>query len=489
MPASPISPPAPRPHPALGRRRWVLGLLLLGALFPATASEGRLREQLQPIIDRLPEGSNAAVAVYCLRQQRFVFTHNEQRQLRLASVAKVPVSAAALLDLGQDFEFVTSLVNLGPDIAQGSIAGLGIIARGDPALDEHHTERQPDRIFIEWAQALQRQGVRRISGDIVIDNSYFAGPIRPSTYPGGARNIQAWYSAPASAFAWNNNCIEVQVRPTRLGEPVQVLTRPVSDRIRIINRATTQSSNLSGGIIVNRAEHSNTITVSGRYQAPTAWFPVSIHEDPDLLAGDHLAHILRQQGIAIDGQVRLGRVDANRPLLHEHRSGLMGALAIFNQRSQNFYGEQIIRVLGQRHRGEGSIVAGAATVMEILTSRLGLPAEHISLLDGSGLSYDNLSSAWYICQLLARMDRLPISQIYRQTLREQWVSGVRCQVKTGALAVARCLAGYINASPENSYTFTILLNRGEAGGTAWSRVLQNRERENLLAAMVAALKP
>ena len=35
-------------------------------------------------------------------------------------------------------------------------------------------------------------------------------------------NQQRWYSAPASAFAWNDNCIEVRVVPTRVGERASI---------------------------------------------------------------------------------------------------------------------------------------------------------------------------------------------------------------------------------------------------------------------------
>ena len=63
----------------------------------------------------------------------------------------------------------------------------------------------------------------------------------------------------------------------------------------------------------------------------------------------------------------------------------MGALDILNRRSQNFYGEQIIRVLGQKHQQEGRPWQGLKTVEHILHNSLNLPTEHIALLDGSGL--------------------------------------------------------------------------------------------------------
>ena len=71
------------------------------------------------------------------------------------------------------------------------------------------------------------------------------------------------------------------------------------------------------------------------------------------------------------------------PIL-EHKDELLDALNIFNQRSHNFYGEQIIRVMAQQLGQIGSIQQGVQAVT-IGLERLGHDLETITLLDGSGL--------------------------------------------------------------------------------------------------------
>ena len=459
-----------------------LTTLCIIGITPVEAEDTPIAASTAKAVNSMPQGSRVAIAVYDLQRKRMIFTHRDHEQLRLASVAKLPVSAAALLDLTPSYQFTTSIMSMDGPIRNRSIGRLGIIGRGDPCLDEHHTNKQPDTIFVHWAQALKSQGLTNITGDIIIDASYFAGPIRPTTYPGGLENAQAWYSAPASAFAWNNNCIEVQVRPSTLGQPAGVYTRPRSKRITIRNKAITANSRLSKGIIVSRSIDSNTLFVSGRYQKPTSWFPVSIHQEPNLLAGDHLAAIFKGQGITVSGQVKLGIVPTTGHLLHEHTSEIMGALDILNRRSQNFYGEQIIRILGQKHHGEGSTLAGVQTVEDILKNRLDLPREHIDLKDGSGLSYDNTASAWYITQLLARMDRHEYRMLFQGTLRDGAVNGATYYFKTGSLAVANCLAGFIEMGPDKRFAFTILINKAESKSGNW------RKRNDILRAIIADLK-
>jgi D-alanyl-D-alanine carboxypeptidase/D-alanyl-D-alanine-endopeptidase (penicillin-binding protein 4) len=459
-----------------------LVLLLVGAT-TASGSESKLERGLTPLINGAPRGAVAGVAVYDLDAKVFRFRHNHDAQLRMASVAKLMVSAAALEDLGVDYRFRTSLVGLGSIDADGSLPGLGVIGRGDPCLDEHFTDRRPDRIFTDWAAALKQAGVQRIDGDLVIDTAAFSGPAHPPTYPQKHKNRQAWYSAPASAFAWNDNCIEVRVRPGKAGGPAIIDVRPRSARIAVSNKAKSVSSGGSSGIIVSRDNHANRVIVGGSYSKPTSWFPMAIHNSPDLLAGDHFKAILIDQGIPVSGEVRIGTVEESPGrLLHEHSSPLLPALTILNTRSQNFYGEQILRVIGRKRLGAGSVEKGSLAVTEALTEHLDLPAEHLNLIDGSGLSYDNRASAWYVCKLLDAMADSEHAEDYRETLKAKWSGTHKAQVKTGSLNVARCLAGYISTD-QGRFAFAILLNKGESSGIGWASNL----RDKLFHAIVAAV--
>ena len=49
------------------------------------------------------------------------------------------------------------------------------------------------------------------------------------------------------------------------------------------------------------------------------------------------------------------------------------------------------------------------------------------------------------------MDRHQHGKIYQQTLRDAAVNGARYFYKTGTLAVANCLAGYIELAPNKRY--------------------------------------
>ncbi len=437
-------------------------LILIGQ-----AAAADLEERIARALDGVPAGGLAGVAVYDLGVNAWLVRHDADQPRTLASTTKALVAAAALSQLGPNFKFHTHLYTIGQPGPR--IQGLGVIGGGDPCLDGFFSDEDPDRFFVSWAEQLKRLGVLAIDGDVVIDNRLFSGPIRPVTYPQDADNQQRWYSAPASAFTWNDNCIEVRVVPTRVGEAADAQVRPVSERIRLVNKARTVAGKGDKSIFVVRDAAANGLLVSGNYSQSTPWFPLAIYADPDLLAGEQLRAVLIRSGITVSGTVRIGPVDprAGR-LVVDHASPLIPAVTIMCQHSQNFYGEQLLRILGCERFGEGSIAAGARATQQVLIRLVGAHADQITLLDGSGLSYGNSASAGVMVEMLSAMHRSPLRDSFYDSLKEKNVGRIQGRVKTGTLAVATCLVGYIDPPSGHRLAFAMLFNRGTAKSFDWA---------------------
>lgn len=444
-------------------------------------------ESIAAALTTCPRGSLVAVSLHEIGQANARFTHHAEQQLRLASVTKLFVSAAALHELGPDYHFTTRLYALAALDAAGACPGLLIQGGGSPCLDEHFSNGQPEAIFDAWINALRARGLQRVDGPLLVDHSLFTGPISPPTYPQDHANQQQWYSAPAAAFAWLDNCIEVRVRPGPLGAAALVDLRPASPRIEVINKTRTVGAVKRPRLLVQRAHHSNTITVSGAYATTTAWFPMAIHEQPNLLHADHFRSRLIAAGIPVAATISASGLLQDHPtavLLHEQRDPLLPALAILNQRSLNVYGEQILRLIGAQRHGSGSISAGNRAVEEVLQRECGLDPATFAIFDGSGLSYDNRASAEATCKLLRTMAEGPHAHAYHASLKTMEVGHppqtVHC--KTGTLAVARCLAGYFDQGPRR-FAFAILLNRDRGARGNWSSQAK-RAYLRILAAMI-----
>ena len=456
--------------------------LLLGRLASAPGAE--LDDSVDALLATVPSGGVAAVAMAQLDARQWLIQRNADRPLSLASTTKLVISAAALIGLGPEYRFHTRLLGLGPLSADGVLPGLGVIGGGSPCFDEHFAEnRDPDNVFRGFAAELKRQGVRRISGDLVIDARLFSGPIRPDTWPADQANLQRWFSAPCAAFAWNDDCIEVRIVPGAIGQPCTIETRPRSPRIHISNQTRSLASG-AGKNAISRALDGNTVVVSGTCGRTTAWFPLAIASDPDLLIGDHLKAIIEESGIPFSGSVRLGAVAADAgPMLVELNQPLVPAIDVMNQRSHNFYAEQLLRLLGVARAKDGSITAGRDAVVAVLKERFG-DLGPLTLLDGCGLSYGNEASAGFLVNLLDAMNRSELGPIYRASLKDRNAVGVNAMVKTGTHNESRALAGYIDGANNRHFAFAILLNRSKSSGISWGDKL----REQLFQALAAAAR-
>ena len=101
---------------------------------------------------------------------------NPQRRLVPASNLKLITTGAALLALGEDFRYTTTLATDAP-VDSVLRANLYIIGGGDPLLGELFPYLPgPDATFGRWSKALADAGVRRIEGGIIGDGSWFAAP-------------------------------------------------------------------------------------------------------------------------------------------------------------------------------------------------------------------------------------------------------------------------------------------------------------------------
>ena len=463
--------------------RILLTTLILGCFVQAKA--GDVGASIDALLAGIPAGGVAGVALAELDQRQWVVRRNADQSLSLASTTKLITTAATLIGLGADYKFRTRLIGLGPLGADGALPGLGVIGGGDPCFDEHFAAgRDADSVFRGFAAELKRQGVLRITGDLVIDARLFSGAIRPDTWPADQANLQRWFSAPCAAFAWNDNCIEVRIIPAAVGKPCVIETRPRSPRVKVTNQTRSLASG-AGKNAISRALDSNTVVVSGTCGQKTAWFPLAIESDPDLLIGDHFKMLLADAGIPVSGTVRLGAVDpATGPLLVDHQQALGPAIDVCNQRSHNFYAEQFLRMLGATRAGEGSITAGRTAAVAVLQGKFGAGMGPLTLVDGSGLSYGNEASASYLVNLLDAMHRSEFGAIYRASLKDKDLPGVRGLVKTGTHNESRALAGYLIGANGRNFAFAILLNRGTAASITWA----NTMREKLYEALAGAVR-
>jgi serine-type D-Ala-D-Ala carboxypeptidase/endopeptidase (penicillin-binding protein 4) len=418
-------------------------------------------------------GGHLGVAILDVGSGELLAAQNDHRPMNPASTAKLYTAATALSVLHGSYRFETGLYG---ETSGATASKLVLRGHGDPSLVTQD--------IWDMVQDLKRLGVRRVEGDILVDQRFFDESFVPPAFE-QQPNEWAYFRAPVSALALNSNTVRMVVRPTSAESPAQVAFDPpgfvdIDGAVKTAPEGTPQSVRLElapngsrltahvGGVI---AEKDHAIGFTRRC------------DDPRLLAGYAMKSVLQSAGIAVEGTVQLGGEGA-KSLLVLHRSRpLAQLLAELGKDSDNFYAEMILKTLGAEQKGRpGKSADGADIVVKYLRD-IGAFEEGLVIKNGSGLFDANRVTAYSTVKLLRAAYRDPaISSEFVAQLAIGGVDGTLhkrfrelkdkriLRAKTGTLEATSALSGYVLGPPGKSpIAFAIVVN-DVAGKVAGTRV-------------------
>ena len=183
-----------------------------------------------------------------------------------------------------------------------------------------------------------------------------------------------------------------------------------------------------------------------------------------IIFSKRFVRVLLEEGITVhQGEVVHARSNSLGEEVAAIQSPPLAALVQeTNQESNNLYAEVLLRLLGNTAVESGDMLT------QVLTE-LGVNPEGYFLVDGSGLSRQNLLSPEAVVQTLQAMAQTPYGAIYRDSLPTAGVSGTlrrrfqesalqgNLQAKTGTLQNISVLSGYLEL-PNEQLVFSIMLN-------------------------------
>jgi D-alanyl-D-alanine carboxypeptidase/D-alanyl-D-alanine-endopeptidase (penicillin-binding protein 4) len=427
-----------------------------------------------------------------------VFERDADKLFMPASSMKLYTTAAALDAFGPDFKFKTSVYATRPTAAGGVLRGdLILYGRGDPNLSARFEQGEKIDEFtpaerigpIEaLADQIQARGIRRITGDLIGDDSYFATDWLGAGWEWD--DAQFYYGAEVSALAVNDNVVTFNVAPAkRAGAAPTITVEPETAYVKIINHVTT-SGNGQTRIGVHRPLGSNTVEFFGTIPRTIKEHRVNIAiHDPASFAATLLREALARRGIRVLGRIR--RLDTVARLaqpLDEAKltevanvssQPLSVLLKVINKPSQNLHTEIMLRQLGVRRGGAAELDdygrprSAEARGLEVLRRFLqaaGIETERLSLRDGSGLSRHNLITPRATVRLLEFMAAHPHSAVYRDSLPVAGVDGTlerrlrdtaaagNVRAKTGTLSYVNAISGYLTTKRGQMLIFSLMGN-------------------------------
>lgn len=404
-----------------------------------------------------------------------VAEHNADRFFSAASVVKCLTAAAAFELLGHGFRFTTSVyVDSGPDPATGSVAGdLYVVGGGDPGL-------VVERVWV-LANQLRLRGITGITGDVVIDESFFDSA---RVGPGFTSPASRAYNAPIAPFSVHFNTVEVHCRPGDVvGGAVQAGLFPRAETLRASVTARTGSVGTPAGVKVglDNVNGAEQVRVTGA-MAQGGEHRVFYRRitNPGRHSGQVLAALLAEAGISVGGSVRTAPLPRevrlnSHPVYEASSQPLTWFVANMFKYSSNFTAEMILRTLSALHgpHQQGSWNEGVALLGKWWKEN-GLPGEPL-VLNGSGMGAANRLTCRQTVALLGHvLTRDAYRPDFLSSLAVAGVDGTleqrfersplkgRVRAKTGTLAGVATLAGYV-LDGGISHLFAIFVNNTDHG--------------------------
>jgi D-alanyl-D-alanine carboxypeptidase/D-alanyl-D-alanine-endopeptidase (penicillin-binding protein 4) len=430
-------------------------------LAAAPAGTGAARVRIERAVTRalgsaVLRQALVSVTVRSLESGRVIYTHNGNASVTPASAMKVVTTAAALDAFGPDARFRTTVEAAARPNESGGIAGdLYLVGGGDPSLSHELAARPEFGVFDPLAEALRSAGVRRVDGKLVGCDPYFVGDRRGADW--SWEDLVWWYGAEVAGLTFADGAVNLKVSPgPEPGAPLSVERHPASAYYRVESTAMTCGPGATPGVTMNRALGTNVIELSGCL--PVGWPPLErwlAVEDPVLYATTVMAEALKARGIDVVGGVaRCTAPPAGLAVLATYEGEKVAEiLKDVNKPSHNVRAEMLLRLLGQKVKGEGSAKAGSEAVVEFLKAQ-DVDVDGWEVQDGSGLSRTDLVTTVGLSGLLVAMHRHPHAAAFRASLPVAGLDGTlksrlsgprtrgRVQAKTGRMRHSCALVGY-----------------------------------------------
>ena len=475
------------------RKFFLAALLVFCAAIPPRAQEtnaahplAELRAQIaahlnQPVFSAATWG----VKIVSLDTGKTVFEDHARRLMSPASNSKLYTAALGLDRLGGDFRFATPVYAAGKISRFGTLRGnLVVVGHGDPSWNPRRLGTNFWTLFEPFVAILTNAGVRRISGDLVADATFFHGQPTGSSWT--IDDLRDGEVGMISALTLDDNLAQVRVEPgAKIGAPCHFELLQPGTGLVFSNQTVTVAPDAPAHLETYHPLDGKTIYLLGQLPAggESQTLDVGVPQPADWFAAA-LKLALVRHGIKVAGHAR-GVTWPQAPAWRSAKAVKLGSVFSpplrevvrnFMKPSQNLEADLLLAQVGERTRAaaappwQTSEDAGLAALHQFLVTNQ-LPAGEVHFDEGSGLSRNNLTTANATVALLQFMatnraaedfrDSLPIAGV-DGTLRRR-MSGTpafdNVRAKTGSLRWANSLSGYVTTAAGEHLAFSLMLNR------------------------------
>lgn len=399
--------------------------------------------------------ANFAFSVIDNKSGKTLFSKNENTGLAPASTLKVITAATALDLLGEDFTFKTHIFYRG-EIKNGTLNGdLIIKGGGDPTLGSNRWDKtQKNQILNKILFNLQQKGINRITGYVIGDASAWDTQTLPIGWIW--QDMGNYYGAGTSALCWGENYFELGFLPGKTAGAA-VKTDPKSavyPFLEINNELTTGTYGSGDQVYAYAAPYSSDIFLRGTYDIDLKkQIGVALPNPPLAMAYD-VAHFLQVNGYGSEdfkAQILPADNKGHQLLFSISSPPLSEIIYWFNQKSINLYGEQLVRIIGEKLGKNPSTIEGIKVINDYWEKK-GIDPDALRILDGSGLSPSDRVTTLTMAKVLSFSRNQPWFNTYLKSIplyNNQ-------KMKSGTIANVLAYSGFSGSG--NEISFSLMVN-------------------------------
>jgi D-alanyl-D-alanine carboxypeptidase/D-alanyl-D-alanine-endopeptidase (penicillin-binding protein 4) len=433
---------------------------------PPPKSSAPIAEQIDYVVKHAGN-ANMGVLIKNLATGQVIYSLNADQGYIPASNLKIFTAVAALEYLHPIFQYQTYIASTTQTIDEGGVfnGDLYVVFSGDPSLGKDDMN--------DLLQQLKARGINQINGNIYIDDLAFdQDAMVPAALPEDATFC---FSAPIVANNLDHNCVGISAKPAaRIGDLAFVQAIQSPNSVNLVNQIVT-SRNSKCAITATMDENNNYVLngcINQKTKNQAFSLPVQM---PRYYSADVIKGILKDLHINFNGQVLFAKAPPKTAIMAMHQSAPLSELIKHMlKESDNLYANSILKTLGNRYfKTQGTWTNGVNAVAAILWRYNGVNIAVPALVDGAGLSRQNIITASQMLQVLSSAYQNPaISDVFLLGLPIGGVDGTlhgrftqtayrtRVHAKTGTMTLTgiSSLSGYVINSKNQMIAFTILIN-------------------------------
>ena len=435
----------------------LIPILVLGSqVFFAQNIAQKLDAATKDLLNSAPAYS-ANLSLYVADEAgNFIYEYKGNQGLSTASTQKIFTAAAVLETLGKNYQYTTTASYSGT-ISGGNLSGnLFISSNGDPTLGSwRYDNYKPENFKQKLIDAIKQKGISKISGDLILDDSYFDFQTTPGGWPWN--DMGNYYGAGVWGLNWRENQFDINMNGKEMKN-----TNIELPNVKWVNEVKTGGS--SDQSLVFTAPYSEVAYINGTLPGKSVTVSGAT-PNPPLTLGTEIKNWLKEAGVGLNGKITSTSVQEingesilstpKNNVILEYKSPTLDKIVYwFLRKSVNFYGETFIKTLAKERKNVGSFDAGISFLKEFWKGK-GINSTMINFADGSGLSPQNYVSARAEVQSLLWSRKQPWFNEFFDGFPTQ---GNGMKMKSGTMKDTKSFAGYHTSKDGKKYVFAIIIN-------------------------------